>query len=348
MTSTTGSHISTSELSLPLPESRDLWAAQSATEWKEVYLRLSSDHLNQPPPSVLEYMVDPAKIIQLPEIYDKEFAQLVQVYSISSLVREFKQSQSIFSMKDAGLSRETVIADETQENRLVHILNTIRICHETSKSSQSDVWNMLREFASMHLYTYFDQIELFAGREGPEEAQTVYPILCSWFRSQSSRQTVWHAGQVLRYMRVIPPSNLHAFHAVACYHASLCLWIYGVFTKLNTGGTNSSTPVIGSQSGHILLDGEETIGTQRWIASNGRIPMISDNVLGKKMPHDMDSVTIPLDSAKESMNILIEIIRKKFQTCFGSLPLLVQNICHLMRAIGEIRQPYYISTATGI
>lgn len=114
LTSAGGSQHSSSELSLPLPESRELWIAQSAAQWKEIYLRLKPSQLNRAP-SALDCVADHIKTSLLPEIYDREFAQLAQVCSISSLVHEFKQSQSPFSMKKSSLSRETVIADESQQ-----------------------------------------------------------------------------------------------------------------------------------------------------------------------------------------------------------------------------------------
>jgi hypothetical protein len=339
MASTAASHISSSELSLPLPESKKLWLAQSATDWKEIYLWLHSEQLDRVPPSVLDCVVDPAKTMNLPGIYDYEFVHLVQVYSISALVREFKQSQSIFSLREANLSRETVIADEIQEKRLMHILDTVRIDHEKSESSQCGVWSMVRELASMHLHTFCDQIEVMAGREGPGEVATAYPILYTWFHSQSSRQAVWHAGQVLRNLRSVAPSNLHVFHAVACYHASLCLWIYGIFSKLEIDDTHPPTKASNARSGTILLDGEETLGTQRWIVSKLGVPVISKNPLSADKSHETDCNRIPLDLTKECMDILIEVIQDKFHSNSRLVPLLVQNICHLMRAIGEIQQP---------
>ncbi|KAL2782940.1 hypothetical protein BJX66DRAFT_345393 [Aspergillus keveii] len=336
MTSEAGSHLSPSELAFSIPESRELWIAQSAAQWKETFLRLLSDNRVQAP-SLLECVADPSKTGRLPGNCDYEFAQLIQVYGISTLVREFKRMQSIFSIEESSLMRETVIADESQEKRLVHILNIIRVGHESSNSSQAPVWHVLRELTSMHLHTFFDQIELLAGREGPEEARMAYPVLRSWIQSQSSRQAVWHAGQVLRHMRAILPSNLHIFHAVACYHAGLCLWIYGNFAELSISPSaykNAGDPGLSS----IFLDGEESLGTQRWIASNIGIPMISHHSYLSER-RKLEEKSIPLSSAHASMEALVELVEQKFQPRSNVFPLLVENICHLMRTIGKFGQP---------
>lgn len=330
MTSAAGLQLSSSELCLPLPESRELWLAPSAIEWRNTYLRLRS-HQPDRLPSVLDLVADPSKTRQLPRILDLEVAQLAQIYSISSLVREFKQAQSIFSMRESTLTKETVIADESQEKRLAQILCTVRIAHESSKSGESVIWSMLRELTSTHLHASFDQIELFAGREGPEEARTAQPILRTWIQSQSARQAAWHAGQVLRHMRAITPSSLHPFHAVACYHASLCLWIYGTFSDLSISSTalaNSTTFGVGG----VLLDGEETLATQRWISLNTGTPMISKNLIRSESAPMNDRISLNL--TRTLMEVVVDIVRKKFQSRLDVLPLLVDNICLLIRTIG--------------
>lgn len=157
MSSAAGLQLSSSELCLPLPESRDLWLAPSAMEWKDMYLRLQARHAHlKRSPSVLELMADPGKTRVLPDMLDHEVAQLAHIYGVSSLVREFKQAQSIFSMKESTLTRETVMVDESQEKRLDQILSIVRIGHESSTSRHAVVWSMLRELTAMHLHASFD------------------------------------------------------------------------------------------------------------------------------------------------------------------------------------------------
>jgi hypothetical protein len=334
MTSTAGMQLSFSELAVPLPESRELWLAQSADQWKDVFLRLQPDCFSRAP-SALECVADPSKTRLLPEIYDSEFAQLAQVYIVSTLVREFKQTQCIFAVKDSSLTKETVIADESQEKRLAQILYGIRVGHESSTSNQSVIWNMLRELSSMHLYAFFDQIELFAGREGPEEAQAALPVLSSWIQSQSSRQAAWHAGQVLRYMRATPSSSLTRFHAVVCYHASLCLWIYGTFSKMNVNSSEATAIGAASWSNTVSLDGEETLLTQRWITMNTGTPVISNKLFRSDNPQLGEMLSV--NSPQAAMDVMADIVLSKFQSRPGEIPVLVDNICCLMRAIGRLR-----------
>ncbi|KAH8591629.1 hypothetical protein B0O99DRAFT_267654 [Bisporella sp. PMI_857] len=343
MTSAAGLRLSSSELSLPLPESRELWLAQSAIQWKETYHRLQSNCVHRTL-SVIDCVADPTKTRLLPELYDRGFAQLAQVYSISSLVREFKQLQSIFSIKEPSLSRESIMADEGQKKRLAQILYTIRVDHESSNSGQSINLSMVRELASMHSHTFFDQVELFVGREGTEEAQTACQILDAWIKSHSSRQAAWHAGQVLRYMKLIPTSSIHAFHAIACYHASLCLWVYGKFSNSNAS-TSAIVDIASVAVCPIQLDGEETLVVQRWISLNTGSPTISGRILISETPQ-IDS-QVSLNSTQGVMDVVVKLVRKKFQSPLGVFPFLVENICHLMDTIGRIEQPVkYYQTIT--
>ncbi|KAF7952280.1 uncharacterized protein EAE97_001777 [Botrytis byssoidea] len=196
--------------------------------------------------------------------------------------------------------------------------------------------NLLRELTGMHLYISFNQLELFAGQEGPEEALAVYPTLHTWFQSESSRHAVWNAGQVLRCMRAIPVGALHIFHAIACYHASLCLCIYGIISKRSTSQATSPEPT-SPETSVLLVDGEETLSTRRWIQLGFGTPVISMSPTSSDMSAQPEETTA-LSSANITMNVAIEIIRKKFRELLDIEPRLVGNICRLMQTIGNMDQ----------
>ena len=335
MTSTAGSQLSSSELSLPLPESRELWLAPSALHWKQIFLQLQSRGQCLPP-SVIDCIAAPGKIRVLPEVCDRDFATLAQLYAIASLVCVFKHTQSLFATEDSNLHRVTLIADESQQRRLVQIIQALDIGNSDYECPGTAAWSLLGEFASMHLHTSFDQLEVLAGREGPDEARQVYPRLRLWFQSESSRRAVWHAGQVLRHMRVLHPSTLHIFHALACYHASLCLCIYGLLTNL--GGSRAASPVPSlTEKASFLLEGEETLATRRWILLGVGNPMIATSASNLDMPPQSDDRTA-LNSVSKMMSVTIAIVRHKFQERSKTMPLLVDNICRLMQSIGKLDQ----------
>jgi len=67
---------------------------------------------------------------------------------------------------------------------------------------------ILQELFMMNLHVSFEELQLFAGKEGPEEAHRVYPLLRQWYDSRRSRQAIYYAGQILRAADLFPSSRL--------------------------------------------------------------------------------------------------------------------------------------------
>ena len=80
----------------------------------------------------------------------------------------------------------------------------------------------------MKLHVSLNDIQLFSGRAGEEEARRVYPQIRAWTEESESRTAVWHAGQLFRTARSFEKTRLRDFYAVAVHHAALTLWVYGL------------------------------------------------------------------------------------------------------------------------
>ncbi|KAK1783800.1 hypothetical protein QBC45DRAFT_455966 [Copromyces sp. CBS 386.78] len=129
------------------------------------------------------------------------------------------------------------------------------------------------EMFSLALHVDLNQLQSFAGKAGEEEArrasahflhQDHYPGTGregnggaggaggggGWVRSTDARYAVWHAGQVFRAARGLPPTGLRGFNAMAVYFASLTLWVYGLL-----GGPNPGSPGSPPQFGSGEHDG---------------------------------------------------------------------------------------------
>jgi hypothetical protein len=63
---------------------------------------------------------------------------------------------------------------------------------------------MILNVLLMNLHVSIDDLQLFAGREGEEQAKKIYPTLQQWVEGRDARQTLWHAGQVLREAMLFP------------------------------------------------------------------------------------------------------------------------------------------------
>jgi len=95
----------------------------------------------------------------------------------------------------------------------------------------------------MSLHVSLDDIQLFAGRAGEDEARRIYPQVRAWTQDSESRKAVWHAGQVFHYAKKFEKTRLRDFYAVAMYHATLVLWVWGMVTSGTSRQSGLATPV---------------------------------------------------------------------------------------------------------
>ncbi|PVH69452.1 hypothetical protein DL98DRAFT_473739, partial [Cadophora sp. DSE1049] len=315
--------ISYSELSLPLAQARKLWFAKSSQEWKDIYRKLERTSQSRPP-CLPDLLADPRTSKGLSPTYDIHLSQISVLYAVSSMIRRYRQDKSVFSAKGHSDTRVNVLSDEAQLQQILHILTEIKSNYETEEHPYLTELNLIHGLLTMHLFAPFDQMESAAGREGQIEAQRTYPILKQWTQTDHARQAVWHASQVVRAVRMLPPNRLVRFYAVAAYHASLCLWVYGVFSPETTGLTSMD------HNNVVILDDEESIKSQRWINQNRGLPVISNG--GDGLPN---GGTVQIRSTQTLIYTLLQSVLSRFSE---KSSLLVQNIIVLMGAIGNICQ----------
>lgn len=192
---------------------------------------------------------------------------------------------------------------------------------------------MFYELCMMNLHVSFEELQLFAGKEGSEEAQKVYPLLKTWKESRTARQAMWHAGQIVRAAITCHPNHLKGFSAIALYHASLAFWVYGMISLGTSRSTKlpSSTYETAADSELIWLDGEETAETRRFISLGRGIAVVH------YFPKDshQESPFARLDNPKAVMDIIIKILCRNKGADSPILSPLVENLSQLMRDLGN-------------
>jgi hypothetical protein len=181
----------------------------------------------------------------------------------------------------------------------------------------------------MYLYVSLDDLQLFAGKEGEEEARKLYPILQHWVASREARLALWHAGQVLRAAKTFPRNHLKDFYAIAVHHASLALWTYGVVTKAAQRNTAHEKPSIASRPEYVLLDGVDSLETQRFVAALKGIPAIR----GFSRSPGPEEFSASMEDPKACMEVTQGILRANFED--QSLPPIVENLCQMMKQLGH-------------
>jgi hypothetical protein len=198
---------------------------------------------------------------------------------------------------------------------------------------------MIKELFMMNLHVSFDELQLFAGKEGSEEAQRVYPLLKTWFENRKSRQAVWHAGQVIRAALAFPPNQLRDFYAVALYHASLAVWVYGMVSLGSSRSRmrkNENVNLNGGEENEIVcLDGEDTAEARRFIAISRGIPAIHELSSQLQGRQEEGVGFARLDNPKAVMEVVIGILTRNCTAGNNGLAPLIENLAQLVRDLGN-------------
>ncbi|KAL4763077.1 Zn(II)2Cys6 transcription factor domain-containing protein [Aspergillus foveolatus] len=325
--------VSYAELSLPFPEHRQLWMARSANQWLRAYIQLQGlqqrSH-NSRQPCLRDYIADPLRLQTIPPLYDSSLAYLTVLHAVGSMIKARWQERNAMPSEDSDTFRVFILADESSQNRLAHLLHHIRILYDDEYLPDHPGSNLTVELLSMHYLTPFDQIEVLAGREGPGEAEAVLPLLDRWCQTPEARKAVWHASQVIRCLHHLPAENFTEFFTVAAYQASLCLYIYGAMARSQASKGISDASNARSK---FQLDAADSPAIRRWITLGSGTPMLGF----------MDSASSPqnylsLDATRAILLCVRNLLDSKASQ--KNLSPLVTGICDLIHALSNTKQRY--------
>ncbi|PKS12542.1 hypothetical protein jhhlp_000750 [Lomentospora prolificans] len=214
--------VSYAETQLPLPSSERLWGATTAEQWKVEYLAQADTW----PISVTDLLDDPDGLHVHRATIDVTFGSLTFLSCAWNLAWEYIQ---LGSLQKTQQHRWNTLVMASRHEELLKLLNHFRICMDMGSPCAHELVMRL-EIIFLHLQVPFEDIQLFAGMDGPEQARIVYPTLVEWVRSESARRAAWHAGQVIRSARLLPKTGIQRATAIMVYHAALTLWIYGLLS----------------------------------------------------------------------------------------------------------------------
>jgi len=321
--------ISYAELSLPLPESLELFFAPTAQDWKSLYLstptnpnmRIPSftDSIHDFPNLNISHGFNSRRI-------DLELTELSTLFGLWGQLWDYRQRQSI----RRTLERPTSPLPEQIDKNLL------------SPRYQSSRCRFLLELLGMTLYVSLEDLQAFAGKEDEEESLRAYPAVHAWIQGTESRLAIYHAGQLLREAHAFGPGELREFWAVGVYHAAITLWAYGVLLKLvasQTSGmahsSSSSASASATPESHtsgyadedvVYLDGVDAQTALRFIDHNHGRPMICG-----------PTGEVDVRSPERVMRAVSELLRRNHAANFEdtTLPPLVENLVQLMVALGE-------------
>ncbi|KAK2592892.1 hypothetical protein QQS21_009424 [Conoideocrella luteorostrata] len=325
MTTLTNPCLSYAELTLPLPEARELWLASTAEEWKAQYLRRQVGHTKRPP-SVGDLFHDVHLLTANHSRLDVQFSISIFLHGFWALILEYRQLSSVHKSRSyansLGGNPNLLLSSRHQE--LVKDLQSFHLI-AANWQDMSAREHLLLNLLMMNLHVSIDDLQLFLGKEGEDQARRIYPILQQWVTSNEARSAAWCASQVLRYAKFFPPGHLKDFYAVAVHHASITLWTYGVVTRANRRQYVSLQFAAES----IYLDGADTVAIQRFIGFEQGRPLIQ----GPSIRGTAQEAS--LHDPRACMDISQDILRKNFTQVAEEMPPIVENLIQLIKQLGN-------------
>ncbi|KAH7215505.1 hypothetical protein DER44DRAFT_806577 [Fusarium oxysporum] len=229
-------------------------------------------------------------------------AQLSMLYSfLSMLVDDRRRSVLFHKQRDSGWSFTDVTRSDNHSD-LVYLFKELRdVIEKDPIATRSVHVTFIVEFNILYSATprYLRDFLLTDGKQAP--APEAFSQLHEWQQSRASRSAIWHAGQLMRACREIEPKERTDFHLLGVYRALLCLWTYWTATRKNSP-TMTDINRHADSSPQVLLDGHESLESQRWISHNNGAPYLARPPQSSEL-RDMVPDLVPVDAIDSGGNL---------------------------------------------
>lgn len=266
--------MSYNELDFSPPACRDLWKAESAEEWRQVYLRIPV--METTSSTIIPEVRRCSDLVAgssdwfdgglLDTVYSHGFWG--QIWSYRDIVRSLPSQ----GLNAAGKTSRPWM-DEMRDELYFKLFELSRDCNSTTVSEQEP--GLTAELFMMVLHASPNDLQKLAGRNGEAEARKMMRMLEeAWFSTPAARSAVWRAGQIVRQARSLPSQSLQGFRAMAVYFASLTLWAWGlIYRSVNVSEADSDVT-------HVLVDDEISDSLQRFLKLGEGVPAIKITMSG--------------------------------------------------------------------
>ncbi|KAK8074660.1 hypothetical protein PG997_009323 [Apiospora hydei] len=374
------------ELCFSLPASRDLWRASSAEAWRNMYLRKKPLAADTTVPRISDIMNCMTILEEFEDFIDVELCYAAALYGFWGQIASYREAVRFYGHGTAAAPRlhstmhssrnathrlwltsmyQELYRDINEFSTLVSSLPITAASGSGSRrASTRDTTTttqlyILVELFMMILHVHPDDLQRFAGKYGEDEARHAAMALEDpWAGSRDARHAVWHAGQVFRHARALPPASLRGFHAIAVYFASLTLWVYGLLScsyytqgqqqqQDGVGASYSAAPATSSTSSstaatsaimppppptkYVLLDGDESRETRAFLQLDKGIPGLSTG-LGSAAEGGGGAES--LSNPGMVLDIARNVFRENYPVRSEPLPPLVESLGNLLRDLG--------------
>lgn len=168
--------ISPAQMMLPVPASNQLFQASNAYAWRNGILGTEGTL-----PSMMELFANIPALDGLGDSVDKTLCLLASCHAIAHEVWHFRQQSQLLSSWQAQGRQDRWLGHLNRKKDLLDDLTTIRDYCEINDKTPAEVLFTV-EFLTMSLHVSLEDILVFSGKSGEEEARRVYPRICTWVR----------------------------------------------------------------------------------------------------------------------------------------------------------------------
>lgn len=279
------------ELDLPLPFSRKLWDARTAAQWRSIYLQ-EVPKTSLSTPSLATSLQDISSLSRLPRHTDFQLAALASIHGISTMITDCGNTRR------GPCGQWSALVMKVWQQELQQVLEQFDIIAVEPLHCMIPAIPLIYQTVSLSLYIPLGVLETFSGKEGEKRSSNIYKSFIQHISTANLRQASWHAGQVLRIARSMPPGSLTAFCAICLYYAALALWSFGTVFSLKGLHPDTASDNDGTL---FLLDGEtDSAALRRFTVSGQGIPALSSS---KQRVHLNDRAAV--------MGLFQELLRSK-------------------------------------
>jgi hypothetical protein len=317
--------VSYAEITLPLPCAPALWTAASAEGWVQARLQVESQTVGTPQPqNIIDLLDDPGLFgshgFRTPR-FDTLLASIAFLACAWTLAWECIQIRTIARSKPR---RWSSLILSSRQDEVIKLLHNFRVSVE-SRGVEADDINLRLEHVLLHMHAPLDEIQVFAGMEGPEQAQAAHPIVKEWADSEAGRKAICHAGGIIRLILKMPRGLINGPLAFIMFHASIVLW---TFSLVQSESTNYITGQGAQDVGAVWLDEVvETIALQRFVQLGVGKPYLK----GIADPSQESPTAISLEEPQQLLGALVNILSRSHQG--APVPHLVDKMISLLNAL---------------
>ena len=320
--------ISYAEMSLPLPAARTLWLSPTPEAWQLAHFGMASDSTKGRHLSLRHLLADGRALKDLSPQLDVQLSSSIHLHGNVARIWEYRQQTVISNIANDG-DPSAKLWMQWRHQTLYQELESTR------KIGGLAVTMLLNEFLMMSLHADIDCVTRFAGKCGEAEAHRAYRVLLPWAQSKNARVAMWHAGQVVKLARDVPPYQLRGPDVFLIYHSVMVLWTYAMLQREAGKPSGHGSPgqdVIAampkSADEVVYLDAEGT---------NTRLE--SFLAVGSGRPYLGTDATTSCDmrDPRGVMAVGVRVLEGNYPNEVREhLPQLIRSMCELMGELGSL------------